>query len=218
MRDEILAHHREVSERLELANSSLQEQQLHLDQERQAREAALQSQQEAVQRVADEEARRQEAERNASNLAAANAQLEGRLQQNTHLASQQIQSERDRADGAERSLARIEFAVRFVIIPALLGWLIFWLSNGITPGSLPGMTTEIRILSARLAVSMLPLTAFWCLAAGYVEKRAHLQGWWPSRAISWIGRKVIIAPAALAIEAIFTGGTWDGIKLFMGWN
>jgi hypothetical protein len=218
VRDEILTHHREVSERLELANSSLQEQQLHLDQERQAREAALQSQQETARRIADEESRRQEAERNASNLAVANAQLEGRLQQSSQVSNQQIQSERDRADGAERTLARIYFAVVFVIIPALLGGLIFWLSNGITPDSLPGMTTDARILFARLAVAVLPLTVFWCLAPRYADNRSHLKMWWPSRAISWIGRKVILAPSLLAIEAIFAGGTWDGIKLFMNWN
>lgn len=218
VREEILAHHKEVSERLELANSSLQEQQLHLDQERKAREEALQSQQEASRRLADEEARRQEAERNATNLAAANAQLEGHLQQSTQVSNQQIQSERERADDAERALARIYFAVGFVIIPALLGGLIFWLSNGITPGSLPGMTTDTRILCARLAVALLPLSVFWCLAPRYADNNAHLQTWWLSRAISWIGRKVIIAPALLALEAIFTGGTWDGIKAVMNWN
>lgn len=37
--------------------------------------------------------------------------------------------------------------------------------------------------------------------------------------ISFLPRQTFkLTAAALAIEAIFTGGTWDGIKLFMGWN
>ncbi|MEE4571692.1 hypothetical protein V2L07_02680 [Pseudomonas alliivorans] len=102
------------------------------------------------------------------------------------------------------------------MLPTLLGVGIYFLSSALTPEMLPVITTDTRVLCLRLFAATLPLTLAFCFSAKYVEPKPHLNSWKLSKFLSWVGTKVIVAPALIAGEGIFTGGTWDGIKALLG--
>lgn len=215
VRDELLSHHRDVSQQLEQAKAILETKEQHLLQERAARSAVEGLQDTTAKQIADLESERKIAEQRAQDMERSQSQLKERLQE-AREATSEIQAHRDRADGAERSLARIQYTGLFLVLPMLLGLGIFYISSALTPEMLPIITTDMRLLCLRLFAAILPLTLAFCLSAKYIETKPHLSSWKLSNFLSWVGKKVIVAPVLIAVEGIFTGGTWDGLKALLG--
>ncbi|MBD0703699.1 MULTISPECIES: hypothetical protein [Pseudomonas] len=213
--DELLSHHRNVSQQLEETKAVLDEKEQHLLEERAARSVVEGQQDITAKQIADLESERRMAEQRAEDLENAQTQLQQRLQE-ANEATNEIQAHRDRAEAAERSLTRIKYVGIFLALPTLLGVGIYFLSSALTPEMLPVITTDTRVLCLRLFAATLPLTLAFCFSAKYVEPKPHLNSWKLSKFLSWVGTKVIVAPALIAGEGIFTGGTWDGIKALLG--
>lgn len=121
------------------------------------------------------------------------------------------------AETAQKSLWRLIFLLVFIIAPGIIGILTgiaaYFLCSAIAPE-----ISAIATWAAVLAAGLSPLAAACVIAPYFMKKHSSLQNWSPSKIVSFIGKRAILAPITLAVGAIFQGGVWDLVKTLSGWQ
>ncbi|WP_193453244.1 hypothetical protein [Pseudomonas nitroreducens] len=212
VRDELLGLNKDLVGKLEEAKGGIDQRDQMLGQEREARQSAESQNQAMAQRVQDIESERQQAELKAQQAEQKQAALAVQLQKGAITSQAEIETQRERADAAERTLERAKFFGLFLFAPILAGVGLYSLAGHFEVPQALGLTNDWGVRSIKLLLLLLPITVAVCLSSGHTSKRPYLQSWRVSRWCSFVGKKIIIAPALMGLEAIYAGGLWDGIK------
>jgi len=203
VREELLAEHQAALILLEQAKGDLSTTAASLSTERASREAsdsALLATQEQL-RKAEESAK-----------AAEQKAIET---ENLRKASEyQLSQISQAATVAQRDLVRLRYFLIAILAPSLIGFVL-----GVA--AFLGLSTSLGAIqkwTAAILIGLTPLAVACLMSPYFTVKHAALQSWRIARIVDWIGKKALIAPASLALGAIFQGGVWDWVKAVTGWT
>ncbi len=215
VREELLAQHKEVVGQLETTLSNLRDREESLNVERQGRTQAQVDREAATKRLEEAEAMARAADLRAQELETTRAELTALRAQDASDAEAQLRSEADRASAAERSLACQNYLALFFFLPALVGVLLAYFTAGPAVAVLPSLGQGWKRWAFGSAMFLLPVCVSFVLSPGYVARRPPLNDYVPGRIARYVGKKLIVAPVAAVVAAIFQGGVWDGVKFLL---
>lgn len=218
VRDELLAQHRHTVEQLEAAKGDLKQREDALSAERRERQQSDSEKATTASRLEKAEMKASMAERRAQEHEAARQQLEKQRSDETARNQTRLQSEADRAEAAERSLARQRYTTLFFVVPAVLGVLLAYVCLPPVLSALPAIGLGWRKWVFIAALLLMPLCVSFLLSPLYARGSKHLVDWWPARAAHYLGKKVVAAPLLAFAGAVYQGGIWDWVKAATGFN
>ena len=199
VREELLNEHQAALSLLEQTQGHLNTTAASLDSERMSREAlddALLATQEQL-RDSEESVR----------------SAEQRAIESEHLrkaGEQHLRQISEAATVAQRDLVRLRYFLIAILTPSLIGFALGVSALLAFPTSL-GATQK---WPAAILIGLTPLAVACLISPYFTMKHAALQSWRVARIVNWIGKKALIAPASLALIAIYQGGVWDWVKAF----
>jgi hypothetical protein len=207
VREELLSEHSEAVRTLGQTQGTLARTEASLQEERGNHEDVRRRLFEVNAQLEEACRRAAEAERRAADTEAASLQQASDTQQ---MQQQNITR--------EKRLLMQRFFLGFVLMPATIG---IGLGIYAYPLALAQLTDPKHVWTIRaiVATTVLLPNALACLFSPFhVKKHPPLATWWLSMLAANIGTKGIMAPAVMAIGAIYQGGVWDGVKALMGWS
>jgi hypothetical protein len=199
--EEILLLHKGTLEQLQATQNDLQEREKSLDVERQEREIV-------TKQAKDTETKVHLAEQTVQKLSAENADLIAKRSQEAENAEKQLK----RALTAERTLAQQRYIGLFYILPAVMGSSLAYFTYPIAAQFTPVIEHGWQKWAFVAAIWLIPLCIAFLLSPWKVGNNQHLIDWWPVRVVHVIRKKLILAPLAAGVGAIYQGSVWDGIK------